>query len=115
MPELTPEQQKIRKQAFDNALARWETFQSLTKRITAIDSLHSTAIFGLLDLYEFHDGDISEGFGSNWLAIFIFDVLLEVAVNGAAAVANDPETIRKNLATIIDNMSSDLLLARETV
>src|SRR4051794_17487852 len=111
MPKLTPEQQSVRTKAIDAKEEDWKTIQLFLDRLSKIGGRHhGAALLGLLDLYEFHDGDLSQGFAPNYLGIFIFDLLQEIAWNGVAAIASNPEQIRKDLNGAIEEMRSDLLL-----
>jgi hypothetical protein len=118
MPELTEKQLEIRREHIRHAVATWTTVHSILKRLAALGpevNEGGSAILGLLALYEFHEGDISEGFAPNYLARFVFNLLEEIAWEGVGAIANDPEQIRKDLDEEITNMKADVRHAHDTV
>jgi len=92
--------------------------RSFLKRLAAVKEgpmEYSPALFGLLGLYEFMDGDVDEHVGTNWLGTFIFDLLARVAYSGAAAVANDPDSVMERLETEIESIKKDVRDCRDIV
>ena len=57
--------------------AEWKNINAFLGRLSRIDAtLRGSAFLGLLDLYEFHDGDMMESFGDNsWRRVSILSAL----------------------------------------
>jgi hypothetical protein len=116
-PAATAENEEWRQRAATlNTEGR--AIRSFLKRLAAVKEgpmEYSPALFGLLGLYEFMDGDVDEHVGTNWLGKFIFDLLARVAYSGAAAVANDPDSVMERLETEIESIKKDVRDCRDIV
>ena len=101
-----------RRENINHIEAEWKTVQSFLARLASIDHPYQTAVFGLLALYD-AEGELGEHIGGNWLGTFVFDLLCEVALEGAGNVANDPDKILNDLKEAISGIRGHVETAQE--
>jgi hypothetical protein len=108
---------RVRYDTIGKLHADWDVIHSFLKRLTALEDsrLDGPALLGLLSLFEFHNGDVSESVAANYLGVFVFDLLRNIAWDGPQKVANDPDSIVKALTGAIEGMKVDVLDARNAI